>query len=166
MTTRMVLPPALSQVLNTLGFSWPEGDEGKIFDLAGEWNSFADQLHPSIDQAHQHVEEVWSKNHAKGIDQLKTFWTDSEAPKKNLDDGATAATMIGAGLNVCAGIMVALKVAVIAELVALTIQIAQAIATAVVTFGASLAEIPVFRMITKTLLDQALDLAIGKVLNG
>lgn len=69
--------------------------------------------------------------------------------------------MINAGLNVCAGALLALKVAVIAELVALTVQIAAAIAAAVPTFGASLAQIPI---ITKILLDQALDLAIGQVL--
>ncbi|GAA4667714.1 hypothetical protein [Amycolatopsis dongchuanensis] len=166
MTTGMVLPPALTQVLSTLGFNFPQGDEGKIFDMSGEWTKFADQLPPAVDAAHQQAESVWSQNHSQGVEQLKTLWNGGEAPKKNLDDGATAATMIGVGLGVCGGILLALKIAVIAQLVALAVQIAQAIATAVVTFGASLAEIPIFRTITKLLLDQALDLAINQVLNG
>lgn len=166
MTTGMVLPSGLSDVLNTLGFTWPEGDEGKIFDMAGEWNSFADELRPSIDEAHQNAEDVWNKNHDKAIENFKNFWSGDEAPKKNLDDGATAATMISAGLNVCAGALIALKVAVIAQLVALTVQIATAIAAAVPTFGASLAQIPIARGIAKVVLDQALDLAISKVING
>ena len=30
MTTGMMLPPELSGLLNTLGFNWPESDEGKL----------------------------------------------------------------------------------------------------------------------------------------
>jgi hypothetical protein len=166
MTTGLMLPPELSGLLNTLGFTWPEGNERTIFDMAGEWMSLADELRPAIDEAHQHAEDVWKRNYDKAIEQFQTFWNGAEAPKQNLDDGATAASMIGAGLNVCAGVLVALKIAVIAQLVVLALQIAQALATAVATFGASLAQIPIFRETTRILLDQALDIAINTVLNG
>lgn len=102
---------------------------------------------------------------AEAVDRFREYWNGPDAPRSNLADGATAATMVGAGLYVCAGVLLALKVAVIAQLVALAIQIAQAIATAAVTFGASLAQIPIFRQITKTLLDMALDVAINALLN-
>ncbi|MEV0675528.1 hypothetical protein AB0I60_03290 [Actinosynnema sp. NPDC050436] len=166
MTTGLMLPPELAGLLNTLGFTWPEGDEGKIFDLAGEWIAFGDRLSGSVGEAHGHAEAVWSQNSAGAVEKFRAFWDGGDAPKQNLDDGATAAAMVGAGLYVCAGALIALKVAAIAQLVALAIEIAQAIATAVVTFGASLLEIPIFRQITKLLLDQALDLAINAVLNG
>ncbi|WP_433870802.1 hypothetical protein [Saccharopolyspora sp. CA-218241] len=166
MTTGMVLPSELSGLLNTLGFTWPEGDEGKIFDMAGEWSSFGDALRPRIDEAHQHAEEVWKQNQDKAIEAFRSFWDGDEAPKKNLDDGAEAAAMVSAGLHVCAGALIALKVAVIAQLVVLAVQIAQAIATAVPTFGASLAQIPIFKEITGLLIDQAIDVAINAVLNG
>lgn len=61
--------------------------------------------------------------------------------------------------------MVALKIAVVVQLVMLAVQIAQAIATAVPTFGLSLLEIPIFKEITSILLDQAIDLAISQVLS-
>jgi len=166
MTTGLMLPGELSGLLTTLGFNWPEGDEGKIFDMAGEWIAFGDRLSGSVSEAHGHAESVWSINMAEAVDRFKAFWDGDEAPKKNLEDGATAAALVGAGLYVCAGALLALKVAVIAQLVALAIEIAQAIATAVATFGASLLEIPIFREITKLLLDQALDIAINAVLNG
>jgi hypothetical protein len=67
---------------------------------------------------------------------------------------------------VCAGVVVALKIAVVVQLAMLAVEIAQAIATAVPTAGASLLEIPIFKKITDILLDQALDLAINSVLNG
>ncbi|MEE3920570.1 hypothetical protein V2I01_27060 [Micromonospora sp. BRA006-A] len=57
--------------------------------------------------------------------------------------------LLGAGLIICAAIVLALKIAVIVQLAILAFEVAQAIATAVVTFGASLAEIPIFQIITR-----------------
>ncbi|WP_433650306.1 hypothetical protein ACQP2C_28230 [Micromonospora zamorensis] len=74
--------------------------------------------------------------------------------------------MIGAGLMVCAGIVLALKINVIVQLTLLAIQIAQAVATAAVTFGASLLEIPIFKLITGALIDQLLNMATEAVLGG
>lgn len=68
---------------------------------------------------------------------------------------------------ICAGIVLALKVNVIVQLTLLAIQIAQAIATAAVTFGASLLEIPIFKkIITGVIIDQLLNYATEAVLGG
>ncbi len=166
MTSGIMLPPELSGLLNTLGFNWPLSDEGKLFDLAGQWSSFGDQLGPAVAEADGHAQQVLGANSGAAVERFGAFWSEGDAPKQNLDDGATASTLIGTGLYVCAGVVVALKTAVVVQLAMLAVQIAQAIATAVVTFGASLLEIPIFRQITKLLLDQALDLAINSVLNG
>ncbi|HZM82298.1 MAG TPA: hypothetical protein VFC19_41795 [Candidatus Limnocylindrales bacterium] len=72
--------------------------------------------------------------------------------------------LVGVGLMVCAGIILALKISVITQLIILIVQIAQAIVAAVATAGASLLEIPVFRAITKLILDRLQDMAISKVL--
>lgn len=165
MTIGITLPTELSGLLNTLGFTWPEGDEGKIFDMAGQWMSFADQLRPTVEDAHGYAERVRLDNQDKAVELFQGFRHSGDAPRRDLDDGATAATMISGGLYVCAGALVALKIAVIAQLVALAIEIAQAIAIAPVTFGASLLEIPVLRQITRLLLDQALDIAVNTILN-
>ncbi|MEU4522969.1 hypothetical protein AB0F52_30205 [Amycolatopsis sp. NPDC024027] len=166
MTSGIMLPPELSGLLNTLGFNWPLSNEGKLFDLGGQWSSFGDRLGPAAAEADGHAQQVLSTNSGKAVDRFGTFWSDGEAPKQNLDDGATASSLIGAGLYVCAGVVIALKTAVVVQLAMLAVEIAQAIATAVPTLGASLLEIPVFREITKLLLDQALNLAITAVLNG
>ncbi|GAA4864041.1 hypothetical protein [Saccharopolyspora cebuensis] len=166
MTTGLMLPPELSAVLNTLGFSWPLSDEGKLFDLAGQWSSFGERLEPAAAGADDQAQQVLSNNSGAAVEQFGTFWSDGEAPKQNLDDGAAACALMSTGLNTCAGVVLALKTTVIAQLAMLAVQIAQAIATAVPTFGASLLQIPVFRQITDLLLDQALDLAISSVLDG
>ncbi|MEU3622780.1 hypothetical protein BS329_09750 [Amycolatopsis coloradensis] len=166
MTNGVILPAELSGLLNTLGFNWPLSNEGKLFDLAGQWSSFGDRLGPAAAEADGHAQQVLGNNSGEGVDRFGSFWSGGEAPKQNLDDGATGAALIGTGLYVCAGVVVALKTAVVVQLAMLAVEIAQAIATAVPTLGASLLEIPVFREITKLLLDQALNLAISSVLNG
>jgi hypothetical protein len=166
MTSGIMLPPELSGLLTTLGFNWPLSDEGKLYDLGGQWSSFGDHLEPAAAEADGHAKQVLGGNSGEAVDRFGEFWSDGEAPKQNLDDGAIASSLIGTGLYTCAGVVVALKTAVMVQLAMLAVEIAQAIATAVATFGASLAEIPVFRETTKLLLDQALDLAINSVLNG
>lgn len=166
MTSGMMLPPDLSGLLNTLGFNWPLSDEGKLFDLGGQWSGFADRLSPAAAEADGHAQQILGQNTGEAVEAFGTFWSGGEAPRKNLEDGATASTLMGTGMYVAAGVVVALKTAVVVQLAMLAVEIAEAIATAVPTFGASLLEIPVFRETTKMLLDAALNLAINSVLNG
>jgi hypothetical protein len=78
----------------------------------------------------------------------------------------TASNIIGAGLMVCAGIVLALKINVIVQLVQLAIEIASAIAEAVATFGASLLEIPIFKEITSLIIDQLINMALEAIFSG
>lgn len=166
MTQGVMLPPELSGLLNTLGFDWPLSDEAKLFALGSQWSSFGDHLEPAAADADSHAKQVLGSNAGEAVEQFETFWSDSHAPKQNLDDGAIACSLIGTGLYTAAGVVVALKTAVVVQLAMLAVEIAEAVATAVVTFGASLLEIPVFKETTKLLLDEARDVAINAVLNG
>jgi hypothetical protein len=79
-------------------------------------------------------------------------------------DGMPAAVLTGTGLIICGTIVLALKVAVIVQLTILAIQIAQAIATAPVTFGASLAEIPIFQQLARIAVGALIDQVISTLL--
>lgn len=162
----MQLPSELVSVLSVLGFTWPEADEEALFELGGVWTRFAGELRGHTGEATGEAQQVWATNTGATVGAFERAWQAADGPITNLDDAATTAELVGAGLMVCAGIVLALKINVIAQLVILAIEIAQAIATAVVTFGASLLEIPIFRMITKLLLDQLLNFALDQVLNG
>ncbi len=111
-------------------------------------------------------QEVWSTNQGQAIEAFRSWWTSEDSAPAVLDRGSSGATTVGIGLLVCAGIVLALKISIIVQLVILAIQIAQAIATAVATFGASLLEIPIFKIITSKLLDMLIDQAISAVLGG
>ena len=162
----MQLPGELVSVLSVLGFTWPTGDEEKLFELGQVWTRWADTLRGTTDSTTTHAKSVWEVNVSDTTAAFEQAWQSAQSPANNLNDAATTADLIGASLMVCAGIVLALKISVITQLVILAIQIAQAIATAVVTFGASLLEIPIFRAITKIILDQLLGVALTKVLGG
>lgn len=162
----MELPGELVSLLGMLGYTWPESDETKLFEMGDAWLAFPERFGTGIADAEVAARQVWTGNQDSAVEAFQASWQEPESPRNNLEDGATAATLIGAGLMVCAGIVIALKINVIVQLILLAIQIAQAIATAVVTFGASLLEIPIFKMITQLVIDELLDLALNAVLGG
>jgi hypothetical protein len=160
------LPGELVSLLGMLGYTWPQADETKLFEMGDAWLAFPDRLTTGLADAEVAAKQVWTGNQDSAVEAFQASWQQPDSARSNLDDGATAATLIGAGLMICAGIVIALKINVIVQLILLAIQIAQAIATAVVTFGASLAEIPIFKMITQLVIDQLIDLALNAVLGG
>lgn len=160
------IPGELASLLQMLGYNWPKADEEKLFEMGNAWMSFSGKFDQPIGEAGAHAQTVWSANEGEAIEAFRSAWQHPDAPASALHDGTTAATIVGAGLMVCGGIVLALKINVIVQLTMLAIQIAQALATAGPTFGASLAEIPIFKEITGLIIDQLFDMAINAILNG
>ncbi len=109
------------------------------------------------------AESVWSGDTADdaAVNAFKNWWTNDDGPPARLNDDAIAAEIIGAALIVFAGITLAMKIAFIVQLITLAIEVAQAIATAFVSFGATTAEVPGFiaatRVICRQLIKQVLE---------
>lgn len=157
----LMLPNDLAQFLSMLGYMWPKCDEVKMFEAGGKWMDFGNKLNELHGQAEQHGQKVTSENIGRDVEAfVRKFKAEKSAPKV-INDGGTGALVIGAGMYVGAALVLALKITVIVQLTILAIEIAQAIATAAPTFGASLLEIPVF----KKLADMAINLAINLALN-
>ena len=100
------------------------------------------------------------------VDAFRAKWEGDKGPAGQMGNNATGGDIIGAGLMVCAGIVLALKINVIVQVTITLISIASAVASAFVTFGASAALVPLLREACKRLLDYLLGEAIAKVLNG
>ncbi|TDD75655.1 hypothetical protein E1293_28165 [Actinomadura darangshiensis] len=160
------LPGELISLLSMLGYTWPKADETKLMEMGGAWLGFAGAHSGPLGEADAQASRVWQANKGDDIEAFRTAWTDEESASTNLRDFTTAANIIGAGLMVCGGIVLALKINVIVQLTILAIEIAQAIATAGPTLGASLAEIPIFKEITGAIIDQLIDMALQAILNG
>jgi hypothetical protein len=160
------LPSELTGLLSMLGYDFPESDEESIFNLAGEWTGMADQISGRIESLNLAASTLLENNVGKEIDAFQSEWDDAESAARNIADAADPTNIINIGLTIAAGVVLALKVQVIVQLVMLAFQIFQAIATAAVTFGASLAQIPIFKIISGIIIDQLIGMAIEMVLNG
>jgi hypothetical protein len=157
------LPGELTEPLGWIGLIWPQADEDKLFEAGQTWISYGSTLRAQAQQADATAQSVWGEHEGAAIDAFRTWWTAHEGPGANLPDNATAAELIGAGLIVMAGITLALKILFIAQLIILAIEVAQAIATAFATFGATTAEIPGFVAATRAICREALDKVISMV---
>ncbi|MGP4022413.1 WXG100-like domain-containing protein [Actinomadura sp. 3N407] len=160
------LPGELISLLSMLGYTWPEADETKLLAMGGAWLGFAGAHGGPLGEADGNAQRIMQGNRGDDIEAFRAEWTKEDSPKSNLEDLGTAATIIGAGLMVCGGIVLALKINVIIQLTILAIQIAQAIATAAVTFGASLLEIPIFKELAGIAIDLLIDMALQAIFNG
>ncbi len=159
------LPGELTTFLNMIGYNWPQADETKLFEMGQKFMNFSGTLDNIAGQANKTASDVSSQNSGQDITAFAAHWAHSDGPAKVLEQGSTAATLIGAGMTIFSAIVLALKVQTIVQLVTLAIEIAQAIAMAAVTFGASLAEIPIFQQITQRLVGMLIDQVINKLLS-
>ncbi|XVV10080.1 hypothetical protein ACQP2X_35270 [Actinoplanes sp. CA-131856] len=159
------IPGELRSLLGVLGFTWPEADEAALVEMGRAWMSFSDRLEAIVSDATSTASEVWTEHEGEAVAAFQAWWAQQDSPAEALLDGANAATLTGTGLMICGGIVLALKVAVIAQLAILAVQIAQAVATAVPTFGASLLEIPIFHQLTRTIVGNLVQEAIAQLLD-
>jgi hypothetical protein len=159
------LPGELVTFLGMIGFNWPQGDEEKLFEMGQAWISFAPTAHGHSQDADAVAAQIWNGNTGTAVDAFQKWWTADGNGPAGVTDGGNAAVLLGTGLIACAGIVLALKVNVIAQLAILAVEVAQAIATAVATFGASLAEIPIFQTITREIVGALIDQVITELLS-
>jgi hypothetical protein len=162
--TDLTLPGPLATLLNDLGYQWTQTKEGALLNMGSSWTGFGSQSRQQPQDAHGAAQQVWSGNKSQGVDAFQASWNHPQAPHANLGNAATAAAGIGIGLMACAGIVLALKINTIVQLTTLAIEIAQAIATAPLTFGASLLEIPAFKEVTGLAINLLINIALGAIM--
>jgi hypothetical protein len=157
----LTLPSELTEPLGRIGLTWPEADEELLFEAGQQWISFGQELAHVALPANTAAGQVWATGQGEAVEAFQEWWTDQDGPRTRLAEDAAAAMLIGAALMAFAAITLALKIAFIIQLIILAIQVAQAIATAFVTFGATTAEVPGFiaatRLICRKLIQQVID---------
>lgn len=156
------LPGWLTEPLGWIGLTWPEADEELLFEAGAQWIGFGTNLISIAENADAAAKQVWSTTvDDKAVNAFEDWWTRDEGPQKRLPEDAAAAQIMGAALIVFAVVTLAMKIAFIVQLVILAIEVAQAIATAVVSFGATAAEVPGFiaatRVVCRQLIKQVVE---------
>jgi|SRR5918999_154584 hypothetical protein len=160
-----MIPGELANLLNELGYTWPKSDETKMVELGRQWMRFGGDTQGLVGDAEAGAGKVWPDNAGQAMEAFRAKWESGDSALSVARDGATGAQVVGAAMFVCAGIVLALKINVIVQLTILLIEIIQAIATAGPTFGASLAEIPLFKKLTdiaiNIIINQAMEAILG-----
>ncbi|WP_258018299.1 toxin glutamine deamidase domain-containing protein [Streptomyces noursei] len=165
-----MLPDALEWVLEMLGFNWPTADEDKLRESAQQWRNFASGVEELQQRGVTAAGNVVSQNSGDSIDGFNTTWEKFNGGSGSgyFADARTAAETIAVALDVAAGLVIGMKVAVIAQLAILAAEIIAAQAAAPFTFGlseigvaaATAATRAIVRKIIKEAAKQVLDAAL------
>lgn len=158
------LPGEVAYLLNMLGYTWPTADETVMFGMGGEWTAFSADVGTVLADADSAAQFLASVNSGEGLEAFLAQFAEEEGPQAVLADLGQASHVTGAALQVMAGVVLALKITVIIQLLILAYQIAVALAAAGPTFGASMAWIPVAKKIADMGINLAINLALEALL--
>ncbi|MEV3938637.1 hypothetical protein AB0K52_22015 [Glycomyces sp. NPDC049804] len=161
----ITLPDELVSVLGILGYDFPQSNEDALMDMGQAWMDFSDELSDILGEGGASASRVWADQIGKEIDAFQAWWEGEDGPSDILTTGAIGAMVGGAGMIICAIIVLVLKIMVIVQVVILAVQIALAIAQAAVTLGASLLQIPIFQQIAREIVGNLIQEAIFKLLD-
>ena len=157
----LVLPGALTWVLDLVGVDWPNIDEDQLRQAADELREIADELTGHTGQAKSDIERMLQNNTADSLELFEALW--NKLAGNHLPQLADGMKVVGAGLDVAAVVVVGMKAAAIAQLAILAAEIISDQAEAAFTFGASEALIPVQTMATREIMKEVLDQAVKQV---
>jgi hypothetical protein len=161
----MTLPSELERLLNDLGFTWPEVDEQDLFTVGQSWCEFGSAVSQSHQASTGAAQQLLANNQGDALTAFQTKFQGQNAPATVLGDASTGVEIVGAAMFASAGLVIGLKINTIINLIVLLCEIAEAIATAPVTFGASLAEIPVFKEIAQRIINAIINEAVMAILS-
>ncbi|KUN90591.1 hypothetical protein AQJ67_43805, partial [Streptomyces caeruleatus] len=157
----MMLPDEVEWVLQMLGYKWPTANEDKLRDCAAVWREFGQKVNELHTTANGAARQVTAHNAGESIDKFTKTYEKFDGGGGNdgyLRSAAEAAFLIANVLEACAYLVEFAKWAVIAQLIALAIQIAAAAAAAPFTFGlssvAGMGATQAARLIVRRLLDE------------
>ncbi|MFH9423574.1 PE-PGRS family protein [Streptomyces sp. NPDC017529] len=146
-------------MLDLLGYSWPEADEGKLAECGQAWLEFAVQVGLTDGRGGAAAGEVVFVNSGDAVGRFAEAWGDfSGGPGSYLADAQIAANVVGIAFEVAAAAVLMAKVEVIVQLVVLAVELIAAQAAAPFTFGLSevgaLGVTQATRLIVRRLLDE------------
>ncbi|WP_063806658.1 hypothetical protein [Streptomyces regalis] len=157
----LTLPGELVWVLDLLGYSWPEADEEALHKVAETWRAFGEELEEIQRDGEGLARTVVAHNFGMAVEGFSKDWgayTGANGEDRYLPDAKTACDVIAFAFDAAAVAVLTAKLAVIAQLVALAIEIIAAQAAAPFTFGLSevgaLGATQATRLIVRELLDR------------
>jgi hypothetical protein len=136
----LTLPDELVWVLDLLGYSWPEADEDALHQVAETWRSFGKDLEKIQTDGEGFARTIVASNVGTAVDGFSKDWgayTGANGQDRYIPDAKTACEVIAFAFDAAAIAVLTAKLSVIAQLIALAVEIIAAQASAPFTFGLS-----------------------------
>ncbi|MFF4339381.1 WXG100 family type VII secretion target [Kitasatospora sp. NPDC001540] len=127
------LPGEVVELLSFFGINWPTVNEDKVREFAAHVREFAQNVESSHQQSTQTVQRLGEAYEGASYEALLAKW--ASVSDSHLNELVQACHVVAEALDVAAGVIVAMKVETIAELVALAAAFVADQAAAVATFG-------------------------------
>ena len=159
------IPGELAELLNELGYTWPQSDETAMWELGQLWMDLASATGEAVEEAQAVAGGLPSETSGADVETFLTRWNSSGSAMEALDTGAAGALAVGGALLACSSVVLVLKTQLIVQLSVLAMQMTQAIATAAQTMGMSLLEIPLHKKSASLAIDLLINEAIEAVLD-
>jgi RHS repeat-associated protein len=158
------IPEGVDTMLDIVGVGWPNVDEDAYRDMADSLREFADNAETDAYDGHQYIQRLLSSGQSESLDALDQHWRKVEGKQKDL---AAAARIVGGALDRVADIIVARKIAAVAELADLCATVGVTLAFAPVTAGLSTllagAKIAATRIAFKRILKEMAEAAVSEI---
>lgn len=155
----MMLPNELIWVMEKLGFEWPDVDEDELRRGARIISSFRDELEGSIQAVDRKVNgDLSAAMRGQAGPAFVSAWNTNRS--QNLDKLLDLLVPVPTGMDIAAGVVLALKIKVIADLTTTMIALVAMLTNPITAAGAG----PMV-LIKKKLLNAAVDIAIEQALN-
>ncbi|MGW4803660.1 WXG100-like domain-containing protein [Kitasatospora sp. NPDC004272] len=127
------LPGEVVELLSFFGISWPTVNEDKVREFAAHVREFAQNVESSHQESTATVRRLGEAYEGASYEALLARW--ASVSEQHLNELVQACHVVAEALDVAAGVIVAMKVETIAELVALAAALVADQAAAVATFG-------------------------------
>lgn len=163
-TPSLNLPSWVVTTMRDLGLDAPNGKEGNQLDIGGAWVAHGSRSAKPPQDAVAAADDLVSQNGSAAVEAFGKNFKSPTAPAANLSDASTGAKGLGIGAMSFAGITLGLKLSNIAQVGMLLVEIAEAVADAPFSFGASLLEIPAFKEVTTVGINASINTASNAVM--
>ncbi|MER5680478.1 RHS repeat-associated core domain-containing protein [Streptomyces sp. NPDC002238] len=158
------IPEGVDTMLDVVGVGWPNVDEDAYRDMADALREFGDDADDDAYAAYQHIQKLLATGQSESLTALDKHWSKVQGKHKDL---AKAARLVAGALDRVADIIVARKIAAVAELADLCATVGITLAFAPLTAGLSTllagAKIAATRIAFKRILKEMAEAAVSEI---
>ena len=135
------LPGEVVQLLQFIGINWPNIDEDKVREAATHIRQFAQNVQSTHESATATLQTAGQHYQGAAYEAMIAMW--GQKSQDHMQELVEACNVVATAMDAGADVIVGMKVAAIAELVALAASFVADQAAAVATFGLAEAALPV-----------------------